>query len=127
MEIANFSIALPDEGDPIIDQMIADGFNVIINNNGALNPMLTEKAAANPNVTIVCLENEFNPNGVSNILSATIRAEESAFLAGYVAAKKSETHTVGFFAAQRTFRHCLLKRALQPAQRMPMNKLAIQL
>jgi len=94
--IANFQVPLATLADEIIDPIVAEGYNVYINNNGTINSKLIEKANQNPDSIFACLEDPFDISGASNLISATIRAEESAFIAGYVTAVKSEAHKVGF-------------------------------
>ena len=82
----------------VIEQIIRDGYKIIIDNNGALNEKLIEKAKAHPDVVFASLECDMNTDGVSNLISATIRSEESAFLAGYIAANRTTANKVGFIS-----------------------------
>ncbi|MDR3209380.1 MAG: BMP family ABC transporter substrate-binding protein [Oscillospiraceae bacterium] len=91
-----FSAETNAEADAVIEQILAEGFTVILNANGDITKALTEKALENPDVIFAQIDGVLDPAGVANLVSSTIPSEQSGFIAGYIAAYKTETLTVGF-------------------------------
>lgn len=83
-----------EEGEAAIDQLVSEGFNIIINNNPVLNTAVVNKTAAHAKVTFACTEGKIPGQIPANLISATIRTEESGFLAGVIAARKAQNGRV---------------------------------
>jgi basic membrane protein A len=96
VEIKWFSAAHNEEADSVIERILREGFNVILNANGDNAAMLKQKAEKYPNAVFAQIDGVLEPAGVSNLISASVRAEQPAFLAGYIAARKSAGGKVGF-------------------------------
>ncbi|MDR1927206.1 MAG: BMP family ABC transporter substrate-binding protein [Oscillospiraceae bacterium] len=85
-----------------LDDILAQGFNIVITNNGLHTDYIKERAAEFPDVSFVAMEGFFTDKGkpeqleaYPNLIQGTVRAEESAFLAGYLLAKRSESGKIG--------------------------------
>ncbi|MDR3207872.1 MAG: BMP family ABC transporter substrate-binding protein [Oscillospiraceae bacterium] len=98
IEIKWFSAAHNAEADGVIEQILSEGFTVVINANGDDAAMVKQKAQENPDVLFAQIDGVLDPTGVANLVSASVQAQQPAFLAGYIAARKTETGKVGFLA-----------------------------
>ncbi|MDR2524712.1 MAG: BMP family ABC transporter substrate-binding protein [Oscillospiraceae bacterium] len=83
-----------------LDGIVADGYNIIVTNNGMHCAYIKERCKALKDVTFVAMEGFFGKkgedlSGYPNLIQGTVRAEESAFIAGYLLAKKTETGRIG--------------------------------
>ncbi|NBJ15967.1 MAG: BMP family ABC transporter substrate-binding protein [Dehalobacter sp. 4CP] len=68
---------------------------VIFTIGSAAIPATLEAAEKNPKITYVCLDSTIEGTIPDNVLAVSYRVEEAAFLAGYLAAKRTETNVVG--------------------------------
>ena len=82
------------EAKGVLDDVVAQGFNIVICANGNIDEALTAHAKANPDVKYAMIDGLTNPEGQSNLLQGSVRAEQSGFLAGYIAAMRSESRKV---------------------------------
>ncbi|MDR3314518.1 MAG: BMP family ABC transporter substrate-binding protein [Oscillospiraceae bacterium] len=85
-----------------LDDIIAQGYNIIITNNGLHTEYIKERSPDLVDVTFVAMEGFFTPKGenealanLPNLIQGTVRAEESAFIAGYLLAKRTENGKIG--------------------------------
>ncbi|GHU83215.1 BMP family ABC transporter substrate-binding protein [Clostridia bacterium] len=87
------------EAEVVVTQIIAEGYNVIFSVSGNISEKLLALSKENPNTTFVSMENEVDPEGAANFISATLKAEDPGFIAGYIAAKKTQTNKVALVGA----------------------------
>lgn len=57
-----------------------------------------EAAKESPKIKYICLDSTIESPVPSNVLSVTYKVEEPSFLAGYIAAKMSKSHVIGFIS-----------------------------
>lgn len=77
-----------------IDQALNAGFNTIFGIGYKLKPAIEEQASANPETNFAIIDGVIN--GKNNVVSATFKDNEAAFLAGIAATYTTKTDTVGF-------------------------------
>ncbi|MDR2647564.1 MAG: BMP family ABC transporter substrate-binding protein [Oscillospiraceae bacterium] len=98
--IAWYMLPTPEDFQAKLPELIADGYTIIITNNGMHTDAIKGASQNLPQITFVAIEGNFAPKGESleqypTLIEGTVRAEESAFLAGYLLAKRSETGKIG--------------------------------
>ena len=79
---------------PNIDQALNAGFQTVFGIGYKLVSSMEEQAKANPNVNFVMVDEVIS--GLDNVVSATFKSEEAAYLAGLAAAYTTKTDKVGF-------------------------------
>lgn len=77
-----------------IDQAISSQFKTIFGIGYLLKNAVVDAADANPETNFVLIDDTVN--GKNNVVSATFRDNESAYLAGVAAANTTKTNKVGF-------------------------------
>lgn len=82
-----------------IDQMIADGCDLIITVGFYLADATAAAATANPDVNFALVDAAVDPE-LPNLKPILFETDQAAFLAGYVAAGTSESGTIGTFGGQ---------------------------
>lgn len=78
---------------PNIDQALNAGFGTIFGIGYKLQPAIDQEAAANPDTNFVLIDEIAKTD---NVVSATFKDNEAAYLAGIAAAYSTETNKVGF-------------------------------
>src|SRR5699024_1439832 len=78
---------------PNIDQALTAGFKTIFGIGYKLQPAIAEQAKDNPDTNLVIVDDAAEGD---NIVSATFKDNEAAYLAGIAAAHMTETDKVGF-------------------------------
>ncbi|MFC4710918.1 BMP family lipoprotein [Enterococcus eurekensis] len=79
---------------PNIDQALNAGFDTIFGIGYKLVSSMEEQAKANPDVNFVMVDEVISD--LDNVVSATFKSEEAAYLAGLAAAYTTKTDKVGF-------------------------------
>lgn len=79
---------------PNIDQALAGKFKTIYGIGYLLKPAIEESAEENPDTNFVIIDDIIK--GKKNVVSATFKDHEAAYLAGVAAAKTTKTKKVGF-------------------------------
>ena len=69
--------------------------NLILGIGYSIADALVEAARTNPDVSYISVDNYYK-NPLDNVSGITFRAQESAFLVGYIAGKSTKTNKVGF-------------------------------
>jgi len=102
IQAAWFALPTPDDAKAQLDDIIAQGYTILVNNNGLIDDYLKQRAADYPDITFVAMEGWFcdkdKPEQMEpypNLIQGTVRAEESAFIAGYLLASTSESGQIG--------------------------------
>ncbi|MDR2753192.1 MAG: BMP family ABC transporter substrate-binding protein [Oscillospiraceae bacterium] len=97
-----YMLPTPADIEKQLDEILAKGYRVVVNNNGLLNDYIKSRAKDFPDVRFVALEGWFAPKGTlldpaeyANLTQGTVRAEESAFIAGYLLAGATKTAKIG--------------------------------
>jgi basic membrane protein A len=97
-----YMLPAPDDIKAQLDNIMAKGYTIVVNNNGMLNDYIKERAKDFPSVTFIAMEGWFAPKNTPdtmadypNLVQGTVRAEESAFLAGYLLANATTTGKIG--------------------------------
>ena len=78
---------------PNIDQALNAGFGTIFGIGYKLQPAIAQQAASNPDTNFVIIDDAADGD---NIVSATFKDHEAAYLAGIAASYSTETNKVGF-------------------------------
>ncbi|UWG97800.1 BMP family ABC transporter substrate-binding protein [Dehalobacter sp. DCM] len=74
------------------------GCQVIFTIGNSATAAVLEAAKSNPKIKYICLDSSIDGQLPENVLAVTYRTEEAAFLAGYIAAKTTTSHVVGYIA-----------------------------
>ena len=77
-----------------IDQAVSSKFNTIFGIGYLLKDAISSAADANPDTNFVLIDDQID--GKKNVVSATFRDNEAAYLAGVAAANETKTNKVGF-------------------------------
>lgn len=91
---AYFSSSSESDYKPNVDQAVAAGFKTIYGVGYLLKNTIEESAAKNADTNFVIVDDVIT--GKKNVVSATFKDNESAYLAGIAAAKSTKTKQVGF-------------------------------
>lgn len=84
----------PQDNSTNVNQAVENGFNTIISLSYLQADAIKEAAEANPNLDFALVDGEIENQ--KNVVSATFKDQESAYLAGIAAAYTTETNRVGF-------------------------------
>ena len=81
-----------------IDQAVSSKFNTIFGIGYLLKDAISSAADANPDTNFVLIDDQID--GKKNVVSATFRDNEAAYLAGVAAANETKTNKVGFVGGE---------------------------
>lgn len=84
-----------------LDKMIDSGAQLIWGNGYTVADATLEAAALNPDITFGVIDFSFTEIP-DNVFGVEFRAQESSFLAGYAAARTTQTNKVGFVGGQES-------------------------
>ncbi len=81
-----------------VDSAVSNGFHTIYGVGYLLQPSIETAAAANPETNFVIIDSVIND--MDNVVSATFKDHEGAYLAGVAAAYSTKTDKVGFIGGE---------------------------
>lgn len=94
-----FESGTSDDFVPGIDSLIEQDCNLIFSVGFDANEAANAAAAANPDIDFVSVDGFQTEESITNFKAVAYAMDESSYLAGYLAAAQSKTHTIGTFGA----------------------------
>lgn len=85
-----------------IDKLADENCNLIWGIGFALADVVKQAARVNPELNYAIADYSYGDDTLDNITSVVFRAEESAFIVGYIAGKTTKTNSVGFVGGMKT-------------------------
>ncbi|MFA6807773.1 MAG: BMP family ABC transporter substrate-binding protein [Eubacteriales bacterium] len=83
-----------------LKELYNQGCDVIFTWGQDIVPAVLEAADSNQNIKYVCVDAYLEEPVPSNVLGVSYKVEEGAFLAGYIAGKKTKSYVVGYIAGE---------------------------
>lgn len=84
---------------PGLDSLVSQGCNLIFSVGFDANEAANETAAANPDISFVSIDGFQTDDSLTNFKPVTYAMDQSSYLAGYLAAAQSKSHTIATFGA----------------------------
>lgn len=97
--IVPFESKTVDDFAPGLDSLVDQGCGIVFSVGFEANDAVNAAAAANPDINFVTVDGFVKDEATTNLKAVTYAMSESAFLGGYLAAERSETHVIGTFGA----------------------------
>ncbi|KRE72679.1 hypothetical protein ASG77_08420 [Arthrobacter sp. Soil762] len=97
--VVAFESKTADDFVPGISSLVDQGCKLVFSVGFDANDAVNAAAAANPEVRFVTVDGFVEDPGTTNLKAVTYKMSESSYLAGYLAAAQSKSHTLGTFGA----------------------------
>lgn len=85
-----------------LDKLADQGYDLIWGIGYALTDSLKDAAIANPDLKYAIADSSYGDDTPENITGVMFRAQESAFIVGYIAGKTTKTNMVGFIGGMKS-------------------------
>ena len=100
VEVVRFESKTSDDFVPGLASLVDQGCKLIFSVGFDANDAVNDAAKANPDINFVTVDGFVKDEaGTPNLKAVTYKMSESSYLAGYLAAAQSKTHTIGTFGA----------------------------